>query len=303
MMAGWQILAATALDLAIGDPRWLPHPVRAIGLWISKQESVLRHASIGLRLAGVLLWFGTVFPAAALVAASTWWMPLSAIYWTFSFLAIRDLDRHASRVIDALKANELGLARERLSSIVGRDTAHLDPPEIIRAAIETVGENLSDGIVAPLFFLAIGGPAAMAAYKAVNTLDSMVGYRNDMYRDLGWFSARADDWANWIPARLSAALIWFVTLAPGYSLRDSVRITMRDGGSQPSPNSGWPEAAVAGALGIRLGGSSTYGGVVSKKAFLGDPTRSLDLAVFPRVRFILYSVALLSVTIVAVIRW
>ena len=302
-MAGWQVLAAAVLDLAIGDPRWLPHPVRAIGLWISKQEATLRRTSIGLRFAGVLLWFGTVIPVAALVAASTWWVPLTAIYWIFSFLAIRDLDRHATRVIDALKANEIALAREQLAWIVGRDTAHLDAPEIIRAAIETVGENLSDGIVAPLFFLAIGGPAAMAAYKAVNTLDSMVGYRSEQYRDLGWFSARADDWANWIPARLTAVLIWIVSLAPGFSVRESIRITLRDGGSQPSPNSGWPEAAVAGALGIRLGGSSTYGGVVSNKAFLGDAKRTLDLAVFPRVRAILYSVASLSVAAVAVIRW
>ncbi len=297
------VLAAAALDIAIGDPRWLPHPVRAIGLWISKQEAILRRTSIGLRFAGVLFWFGTVVPVAALVSASTWWMPLSAIYWIFSFLAIRDLDRHATRVIDALRANEIGLAREHLSWIVGRDTARLEAPEVIRAVIETVGENLGDGIVAPLFFLAIGGPAAMAAYKAVNTLDSMVGYRNEKYRDLGWFSARADDWANWIPARLTALLIWLVSLAPGFSLRESIRITLRDGGSQPSPNSGWPEAAVAGALGIRLGGSSAYGGVVSNKAFLGDATRTLDVTVFPRVRFILYSVALLSVAIVSVIRW
>ena len=297
------VLAAAALDLAIGDPPWLPHPVRAIGLWISKQEAILRRTSIGLRFAGVLLWFGTVVPVAALVAASTWWTPLSAIYWIFSFLAIRDLDRHATRVIDALRANEIALAREHLSWIVGRDTARLEAPEIIRAVIETVGENLGDGIVAPLFFLAIGGPAAMAAYKAVNTLDSMVGYRNEKYRDLGWFSARADDWANWIPARLTALLIWLVSLAPGFSLRESIRITLRDGGSQPSPNSGWPEAAVAGALGIQLGGSSAYGGVVSNKAFLGDATRALDVAVFPRVRFILYSVALLSVAMVSVIRW
>jgi adenosylcobinamide-phosphate synthase len=170
----------------------------------------------------------------------------------------------------------------------------LDEAGIVRAVVETVAENLSDGIVAPLFFLALGGPVAMAAYKAVNTLDSMVGYRDERYRDFGWFSARADDWANWLPARLTAVLICAWSLLPGYSFRHAVRITLRDGASQPSPNAGYPEGAVAGALGVRLGGVNHYGGVASTKAFLGDPRLRLDRALFPRLRALLYGVSLIA---------
>ena len=302
-MSGWYILAGAGLDLCIGDPPWLPHPVRAIGWWISQQESLLRRISMHLKLAGVLLWIFTVGLTAAIVAASVWLLPLSAIYWIFAFLAVRDLDRHAMRVITALAAGDLHEAREKLSWIVGRDTATLEANDIVRAVVETVGENLGDGVVAPLFYLAIGGPVAMAAYKAVNTLDSMVGYRNEKYRDLGWFSARADDWANWIPARLTAVLVWIVSLLPGFATAKSIRVTFRDGGSQPSPNSGYPEAAVAGALGVQLGGVNSYGGIASRKASLGDPQRALDVGVYPRVRVILYGVALLATSAAAVVRW
>jgi adenosylcobinamide-phosphate synthase len=145
-----------------------------------------------------------------------------------------------------------------------------------------------------LFYLALGGTAAMAAYKAVNTLDSMVGYRDERYREFGWFSARADDIANWIPARLTAALVWLVCLLPGFSLTRSIRITLRDGASQPSPNAGYPEAAVAGALGVQLGGLNYYRGVASEKAKLGDPERPPDAGVFRRLRLILYGVALIA---------
>jgi adenosylcobinamide-phosphate synthase len=292
-----EALTGVGLDLLLGDPRWMPHPVRAIGWCISRQETFWRRHTKRLRLAGVALWIVTVGLTAALVAATLWLLPrpYSAIYWIYSLIAIRDLDRHAVAVIDALQTHNLPQARERLSWIVGRDTATLNEPDITRATIETVAENLSDGIVAPLFYLALGGPAAMAAYKAVNTLDSMVGYRNERYLHLGWFSARADDWVNWIPARLTAALIWLISLLlPGYSFRRSVRITLRDGASQPSPNSGYPEAAVAGALGIQLGGLNTYGGIPSRKAFLGDPLQPLTAATFHRVRILLYSVALLA---------
>ena len=284
----WVTVAGVGLDLAFGDPRWIPHPVRAIGWLITRQDRLLPHT----KLAGVLLWIVTVGGAAGVVAGTLQLAPLISIYWVYSLLAIRDLDRHAAAVIHALP--DLPAARERLSWIVGRDTAHLSESEIVRATVETVGENLSDGIVAPLFYLALGGPVWMAAYKAVNTLDSMVGYRDDRYRDLGWFSARADDWANWIPARLTAVLIWVICLLPGFGLARSIRVTLRDGASQPSPNAGYPEAAVAGALGVQLGGTNTYRSVSNTKAYLGDPVRPLDAGLFPRLRVILYGVAVLA---------
>lgn len=284
----WVTVAGVGLDLALGDPRRMPHPVRAIGWLIARQDALLPRTKLG----GVLLWFVTVGAAAAVVAGTLRLAPLLSIYWVYSLVAIRDLDRHAASVIQALP--DLPSARERLSWIVGRDTANLGESEIIRATVETVGENLSDGIVAPLFYLALGGPVWMAAYKAINTLDSMVGYRNDRYRDLGWFSARADDWANWIPARLTAILIWLICLLPGFGLSRSIRVTLRDGASQPSPNAGYPEAAVAGALGVQLGGTNTYRGVSNRKAHLGDADRPLDVSLFPRLRVILYGVALIA---------
>ena len=284
----WVTTAGVGLDLAFGDPRWMPHPVRAIGWLIARQDEWLPRTKLG----GVLLWFVTVGAAGAVVAGTLQLAPLLSIYWIYSLVAIRDLDRHAAAVIGALP--DLPAARERLALIVGRDTAHLGESEIVRATVETVAENLTDGIVAPLFYLALGGPVWMAAYKAVNTLDSMVGYRDDRYRDFGWFSARADDWANWIPARLTAALIWVICLWPGFGLARSIRVSVRDGASQPSPNAGFPEAAVAGALGVQLGGTNTYRGVSNKKAHLGDPVRPLEASLFPRLRIILYGVALIA---------
>ena len=287
----WEVAAGVSLDLAFGDPQWLPHPVRGIGWLISTQERLWRRTGIPLRAAGVGLWIITVSAAACAVWIT---LPYAAVYWIYSLVAIRDLDRHAVRVVEALRLEDLAAARERLSWIVGRDTAGLGETDILRATVETVAENLSDGIVAPLFYLALGGPAAMAAYKAVNTLDSMVGYRDERYSDFGWFSARADDVINWIPARLTAVLVWIVSLLPGYSFSGAVRFTWRDGASQPSPNSGYPEAAAAGALGVRLGGENSYRGVVSRKAFLGDARRALVAGLFPRVRVLLYGVALLA---------
>lgn len=285
----WQTTAGVALDLAFGDPKWMPHPVRAIGWLITKQEPLWR--KLPLRWGGVALCLATVGLTCACVAATIRLIPYAEVYWIYSLVAIRDLDRHA---VDVMRAPDLPAARERLSWIVGRDTAGLEEPEIVRATVETVAENLNDGIVAPLFYLAIGGPVCMAAFKAISTLDSMVGYKDERYRDLGWFPARTDDWANWIPARLTALLIWIVAALPGLSMRRSIRVTLRDGASQPSPNSGYPEAAVAGALGVRLGGLNYYRGVPSRKAHLGDAVHPLDWRVFPWVRFTIFGVSLLA---------
>jgi cobalamin biosynthesis protein CobD len=185
--------------------------------------------------------------------------------------------------------------------IVGRDTESLEEPEILRAVIETVAENLSDAIVAPLFYLALAGPAGMGVYKAINTLDSIAGYRNDRYREFGWTSARMDDVVNYVPARLTAILVWICSTLPGYNVRRSLAVTFRDGASQPSPNAGYPEAAVAGALGVRLGGLNYYGGVPSAKAYLGDALRPLTARTFTQARTLLYATATLMVALVCVV--
>jgi adenosylcobinamide-phosphate synthase len=199
----------------------------------------------------------------------------------------------------SLAAHNITEARQQLARIVGRDTQSLDEPEIVRGAIETVSENFGDGVVAPLFYLALFGPAGMAAYKAVNTLDSMVGYKDERYRELGWASARLDDALNYVPARLSAALIWAAAAFLGMNVGRSLRVTLRDASSQPSPNSGWPEAAFAGALGVRLGGLNWYKGVKSAKAYLGDPERPLSIGEFARARRLLYGAGVLAIVGVA----
>lgn len=278
------ILAAFSLDLVVGDPLWMPHPVRWIGRLIAFLESILRRPglSAGLeRLSGTLM--------AVITVGSTWGIAyimlgiserysyplfiISSVYCVYACLAAKALRDEAGAV---LKAPDIAEGRKRLSRIVGRDTANLEWPGIYKAVIETVAENTSDGIVAPLFFLAIGGPALMLAYKAVNTLDSMVGYRNERYRNFGWFSARLDDVANYIPARLAGLIMAASAPFLGYNCIRSLKTLIRDGSNHPSPNSGRPEAATAGALGCRLGGPATYGGLVSDKPYIGQVISETD---------------------------
>jgi adenosylcobinamide-phosphate synthase len=300
-----EVLAGVGLDLALGDPSWLPHPVRGIGWLAQKSEDILRMTRFPLRIAGVVYSAVVVGAAAGIVygtirIAGSW----ASVYWIYSLLACRDLDVEALRVVRALKRKEMSNARYYLSRIVGRDTASLEEPEIVRATIETVAENLSDGVIAPLFYLAIGGPVAMAAYKAVNTLDSMVGYRDRRYQEFGWASARIDDIANFVPARVTAALVWAVALLPSFSARRALAITFRDAARQPSLNAGFPEAAFAGALGVQLGGLNYYRGKPSRKAPLGDPLVPLERTQYRRTRILLYAAeALFVVAILGWLRW
>ncbi len=289
-----ELFSGVALDLAIGDPCGLPHPVAGIGHLAKAAEKVWRPIKIPRRLAGSLAWVSVVSAVCILVYASVALLPAPwiQIYWIFSFLAVRSLDTHAEAVMAYLRAGNLPAARRSVRMIVGRDTADLDEPEITRAVFETVAESLNDGIIAPLFWLAVGGPVGMAAYKAANTLDSMFGHRNEQYREFGWASARMDDLANLIPARMTAVLVWAVALVlPGLNARNSVRLTLRDAGKQPSPNSGYPEAAVAGALGVQLGGVNFYQGVRSQKAFLGDALQPLRWQLYGSLRGVVYSTA------------
>ena len=297
----FELLTGLALDLLIGDPRWLPHPVRIIGWFTSKLESLLRRTGISLRWAGVLLWMIIVGSTAGLVWLT---LPWANIYWIYALVAIRSLDSEAHKVIRHLERGDIVSARRQLSLIVGRDTEQLDEPEIIRAVIETVSENLSDGIVAPLFYLVLGGPAAMAAYKAINTLDSMVGYRNEKYADLGWFSAKMDDLANFLPARLTAMLVWLASMVLWMNVARAVKITLRDAATQPSPNAGFPEAAFAGAIGVQLGGVNFYGGVESAKPTMGDPVHPLNHDAWEYARGLMFVVTFwMSLFAVLVVGW
>lgn len=294
-----ELLLGVALDLSIGDPRWLPHPVRGFGWLAVRFERSWRAVALPLRVTGAFFCLTVVALAATVVAATLHYLPRPwiSVYWIFTLLAVRDLDFEAAQVIRELRRGDLVAARRMLARIVGRDTASLDAPEVLRATIETLAENLSDAVVAPLLYLGLGGPAAMAAYKAINTLDSMVGYRNGRYREFGWASARLDDAVNFVPARLTTLLIWMCAGLLRYDLRRSVAVTLRDARSQPSPNSGYPEAAVAGALGVRLGGVNYYQGVATRKPYLGDGERPLDFEVYARMRRLLYGSSLLMVAL------
>ncbi len=286
-MSPFALISAYILDLLLGDPQWFPHPVRLIGRLISGLEKVLRkiHSSpFWLMLAGGLL-AGTVcgitFLATLLLIRFlgdlSWVAGLAgSIFLAYTTLATRDLHVETRKVLRALEGGDLTQARRELSFLVGRDTEHLDEPEILRALVETIAENISDGVIAPLFYLALGGPAWAMTYKAINTLDSMVGYKDERFRDIGWASARLDDVANFIPARISGFLIILSSSILRKPWRDSWPILMRDRGKHESPNSAWPEAAMAGALGVRLGGLNYYFSRPNQKPFIGDRKKDLE---------------------------
>jgi adenosylcobinamide-phosphate synthase len=299
-VTGWELAAGAALDAAFGDPRWMPHPVRGAGWLIARAEIFWRRTHLPVRFSGVCLWVSVAGLSTAAVWATLPWM---SVYWIWMLLAARGLDAAALTVVRALERGDLADARAKLAMIVGRDTAGLDEPEIMRGVLETLSENTSDAIVAPVFYLVIGGPAAMALYKSANTMDSMIGYKNERYREFGWCAARMDDILNFVPARLTAVLVWVAACFAGLDLRRSVRVTLRDGDSQPSPNAGYPEAAYAGALGVRLGGLSTYSGAPSWKAYLGDAVSPLTASTFREARkLFLWTCLLLGTASLAVLR-
>lgn len=296
---------AIVLDLTLGDPRWLPHPVVLTGRLITALETILRRGLRHERFAGILLLFTTVSTVATiawlLIRISSALHPLAGFLTaagiSYTCLAARSLHSESALVADALAAGDLKEARQALSGIVGRDTANLEENEIWRALVETVAENTTDGIIAPLFWLALGGPVTGMTYKAVSTLDSMVGYKNEHYLLFGWASARMDDLLNFIPARLTALLMVVAAPLAGLSLRGALRITLRDRLNHPSPNSGHPEAAAAGALGVRLGGTAYYGGRESWKQTIGDPLAPLDERCYRGMLKLMYITTLLMATL------
>ena len=264
----YQILIAVALDLLLGDPRWLPHPVKLIGRVAAGLESPARKWTTSPRLAGTLVALfvialsGTV--AWVLVRASGWLYPLAgdavSILLIYTCIAARDLAAHGMAVFRPLHAGDLSEARRRVAMIVGRDTERLDEAGVARAAVESIAENLVDGVTAPLFFAAVFGPVGAIVYKAINTLDSTFGYKNERYARFGWASARIDDVANYLPARLTAPFVALAALLLRERPAGALRILMRDRRRHASPNAGYTEAAFAGALGIELGGPSFYFG-------------------------------------------
>jgi adenosylcobinamide-phosphate synthase len=291
------IACAIAIDLVFGDPSWLPHPVRLIGWLIAAGDRRLNGRPKLLNLVnGAIL---TAFVVALSILAT--WMVVAlaqrmdalagaaaAALIAAATLALRGLDAAASAVEGDLRASNLGGARIAIRSLVGRDPDRLDSRGIIRAAIESLAENASDGFVAPLLFLVIAGPAGSMGYKAINTLDSMIGYRDKRYRYFGRVAARLDDFANLIPSRLTAMSIALASLVITGRCRESLRVCYNEGGKHASPNAGYPEAAMAGALGIELGGAAYYDGEVAMRPGFGSGVMPLSAETLRQARKVMW---------------
>ncbi len=316
-MTGLEFVLAAVVDWAVGDPRWLPHPVRAMGWvidWCDDHVRAICRSPLWLRLAGLALAVGLplfvyligrwMIEEAESLAG--WFGSAVTIVLAATTLAGRDLWDHVRAVGVSLERGNLAGARQAVSMVVGRDTDRLTESEVARAAIETVAESTADGIIAPLLYLMLGGPAFALAYKAVNTLDSMIGHRNERYLNFGWASARLDDVANWIPARLAAVLLVLATGLVTLSYRrmlNSACIWWRDGGNHPSPNSGRPEAAMAGALGVQLGGINIYDGVAHERPVLGDGRRDMNRSDIALATQLMVVASLLAMLIGAGVLW
>lgn len=281
------MMLAYILDKLVGDPNWFPHPVIYIGKLIGFLEQRIRkiaktkNAQI---FGGVILWIITVgvsflVPFAILLLANRIHLGLGLVLQTLMIwtgIAAKSLYLESDKVYQFVEAKNLKKSREQIGYLVGRDTTNLSFDEIIRATVETVAENTVDGVTAPLFYAMIGGAPLMMAYKAINTLDSMVGYKNETYQHIGFFSAKMDDIANFIPARFSLLGFIFGSAIKGYAYNDAQKIAMRDHKNHKSPNAGWSEAAMAGALGVQLGGTNTYFGQKVEKPTMGDAERALE---------------------------
>ena len=298
MRLAYTFLAAYLLDLALGDPPSWPHPVRLIGRAITYWENVLYQPTV---MAGGLFWIavmGTTLTGVIAVLSVAALLPSMAgivliTYCLYAGLATRSLHQESRQVEAALTRGDLARARKMLSMIVGRETAQLGPEEIRRGVIETVAENLADGVAAPMLFTLFLGLPGLFLYKAANTMDSMVGYKNLRYGKFGKVAARADDVLNVLPARLAALLMVPAAAVVGLNWRQTWVMLRRDAGQASSPNAGWPEAAMAGALGVRLGGPSTYFGHLVDKPFIGEPDAPLSAEKYRQAIRLLYATSML----------
>lgn len=296
------------LDLILGDPYWLPHPIRLIGMLIASLEKRIRRwgketikkdktefwqgaglvllvtVSVGLVSLGILLFSYRLHPYVGVTVETV---------LTYQILAVKGMKAESMKVYRCLKEGDLEKARAAVSMIVGRDTERLDEEGVAKAAIETIAENTCDGVIAPMLYLAAGGPVLGFFYKAVNTMDSMIGYRNETYLYFGRTAARLDDVLNFIPARISAVLMIIASFVAGkpFSPKNALKIYKRDRHNHASPNSAQTEAVCAGALGIRLAGDASYFGRTVKKPYIGEAKREVEYEDIRRANHILYLTA------------
>ena len=309
------IVIAFALDAIFGDPYCIPHPICLIGKLISKGEKALRKCFYGSEkkeyIGGMLLSVGVVLISFVVPAVILW--GLGKIHWSLSVLlqiwfcfqifAAKSLKKESMKVYTALKARNLPEARKYLSYIVGRDTTALSEEAVAKAAVETVAENTSDGVIAPLFFMAIGGAPLAFAYKAVNTLDSMIGYKNEKYLYFGRFAARLDDICNYVPARISGVLMIAAAFMTGIDGKSAARIYRRDRKKHASPNSAQTESVCAGALHIQLAGDASYFGKIYHKPTIGDEIRHTEAEDIRNANRLMYGTSMIGVILLSALRF
>lgn len=305
------IIVVVALDASFGDPAWLPHPVRLIGRAIAAGDQYFHAynqtsdlirggllASAVIAAAGLTTW--------AIIAAGQMLSPdvgaLAAVLIAWTTIAARGLDDAAWEVEHHLRAGDEDSARHSIRALAGRDRETLDRAGLIRATIESVAENSSDGITAPLLFLVVAGPVGAVAYKAINTLDSMIGYKNTRYLYFGRLAARLDDFVNLAPSRLTAISIGIAAAIVTGRMSKSIRTLLADGSKHESPNAGYPEAAMAGALGIELGGDAFYAGELVRHPSLGHSEVPLDLDALRSARIIMWVASAIALVLMLLLR-
>ena len=316
-MMKYSILALAAgfvLDLIFGDPRWLYHPVCLIGNAIDVLEKSIRRIFPKTEKGE---FFGGMLEV-LLICLFCWGIPFLILYfmysvsfaagfvleifWCYQLLATKSLKSESMKVYDRLKNGTIEEARYAVSMIVGRDTKSLSETGVTKAAVETVAENASDGIIAPMFYMAIGGIPLMFLYKGINTMDSMLGYKNNRYLYFGRCAARLDDVVNYIPARISGWLMVAATVFTGLDTKNAVKIYRRDRRNHASPNSAQTESVCAGLLRLQLAGDAWYHGVLHRKSHIGDPLRPIEAEDIPRACRLLYGTALLSLLLCSGLR-
>ena len=305
------LFAGFLLDCIIGDPPWTYHPIRLIGRLISAEEKRIRQKTakserrggriMAARVCVTVFLMSLIISAAAYLIHPYVYIAVDGVMCCF-LLAARSLKRESMKVYRAAQCNDTEGARRAVSMIVGRDTAALDVEGIIKAAVETVAENTSDGVIAPMLFAAVGGAPLGFLYKAINTMDSMVGYKNDKYINFGRAAARLDDFVNFIPSRISAVLMIFSSWLLRMDYKNAIRIFRRDRFNHASPNSAQTEAVCAGALGVRLAGDAYYFGRLYKKKFIGDDTRLVEAEDIRRANRLMYASAVTMLIVISAVK-
>ena len=307
-----KIWIAYVLDLIFGDPQNIIHPVQIIGKMINIGEKSLLEkkyksdrkykffAGMILNITVISLTYGITYLIRR-TSENSIILTVAEIYLMYTVFSINSLAREGNRVYNILKEGNIEKARKDLSYLVSRDTETMDEKMIIRSTMETISENTVDGIVAPMFYMFLGGLPLAMTYKAINTLDSMVGYKNEKYMDFGKFSAKLDDVANFIPARITGILIVIASMILGYDYKNSLKIFIRDRKNHSSPNSGHAEAGVAGALGVQFGGRVSYFGKEVDKPVIGDKIKDFELEDIKKNIKIMYVASFLSLVVFSVI--